>query len=559
MFELSATHSRKRVATVMGFALLLAGVWTGACDKSSSDSPSSSSDASASSSSSSRPRTASPDASPQTPRGTYIKDVEGPEPSEDTVLVEAGDIQVTFGDYRRFMRQRLLLGPRDDDGALPESMPRARRADPRAQRRAVRKLVRRAVVAREAERRGIEVTREEIRTALNDHERLSMFLPLLEGDSEVAPDVSTDSIPALPEGLGPENIEAMARHDVRERKLREALLDDIGTEQLWTLYRKRHDTVRLAFVERTNAPTPENVDAFVRRDRERGTSRIRTYFEEHRSRYRSPKMVKVGLLRIGSRANLDDSTWKRVARRLEESDDPSTLADELPLHYEPEAYFTRREHPDAFESSKGEVGVQQSGSRAPHVWHVQGWHEAESAELSRPIRRQIASRLMQQSVVPSVESKLERVLEIMRDVESGADGGLSEASLETLRTRLDEAGFELQTTRPFGRDRNNYVPSIGLAEPIFERAFELNAETPVPETPILARGDAYAIRLLDRSRPSRKAFEREQSSLRKRVVEQRRDRIVPRFVDDWLDAHDASFHVEPLRVAYGVLRKREPR
>jgi hypothetical protein len=533
-----------------------ASAWMGACDdrpKPSGESPPDASTTAQASSSTSGDEVER-DADASLPSGMYVQDVSGTPPAPETVLAGAGDIEVTFGDYQRFMRRSLLVAPRTN-GQLPDAVPPARRASARAQKGAVRTLLRRAVVGRLAEDHGIEVTGDDIREAVRSDETLATFLPLLEGRRDE--DASTTDVPELPEELGPEDVEALARYRVRERKVRDALLESIDPDRLWRIYQKQHDTVRLAFVERSNAPTPENVDAFVRRDRQRDDSRIRAYFETHESRYRRPKLVEVQLLRPSSDDEVDTSTLERAVERLESGDAPGEVADDLGFRHESEAYFQRREHPDAFEAERGDVGYRTSGPRAPHVWRVEGWREAQEPELSRPIRRQIASRLMQESVVPSVRKELERALEIMREVESESDGGLSKEALDRLRTRLDEAGFELKTTESFGRDSDDYVPGMGLAEPVFERAFELTPEAPVADAPILARGDAYAIRLLDRQTPSRKQFEAEMESFRKDVVERRRDVIVSNVVRDWLNRHDVSFDLRPLQVAYGVLRKKK--
>lgn len=459
------------------------------------------------------------------------------------VVAEAGSIELTLEDYDRFLRQSRLFAPTDET-RLPE-IPTRRKKSPRAQIQTVRTILEHAVIRRLAEKRDISVSEADIDAHLRESDDLSRFV--------AAPDASAGPAMEVPEALSREDLREAARVQLLRRKLREALLADLTTEDLWKMYRRRHDTVRIGYVSVPNSPAPDSIDRFLERT---DSSKIKAYAKDHAKRYRRPKLVHLAIVRPPAGGDVDEATLKKAADQLEGGTPADRVADEVGLEAEPDAYLVRKENREAFGGDKGATGYQMEGPRGAYAWRVEGWRKGGDAELDRALEREVAADMLSQTVVPSVLVKLQPVLEAMRGVERNDDGTVADGALRSLKKRLADRGRTLQVSEAFSRSDDGRVPGLGLAKSIFDRAFELGAEQPVAEEPVLSRGRAVAMMLVERNRPERKAFESEKEAFRKKVVEQKKDLIVDEYVRRWLSEHEPDIELEPVREKYGVMKKK---
>ena len=469
-------------------------------------------------------------------------DEEKKEKSGPTVLATAGELQVTMADYEAFMERSRLFAPLRD-GEIPPIPPK-RKASPRIQMESVRSILKNKIAHREASKRKISVADREVEAFISSHDKLSRFVG------------KEDEKLSLPEGLSQQDLQEVARDALRRRKLRDAMLEEISDEELWEIYRQGNESVRIAYVEAENSPTPDEIDAFIDEQKNEGDARIRSYLEKHGKRYRMPKLVKLAIVRPEAGADVEESKLKRAAKLLDEGASAASVAETLALAHEDEAMLVRKENREAFDSEKGATGYQMTGPRGAYAWRVEGWKEGGEPKLDRALRREVAADILRESLVPSTEKKLASVLEAMRQVAKGSGEKLTEEDLEPVADVASAQGLSLETTGFFAKSSRGNVPGLGLAEPVGEAAFQLDASNRVVDRPILSRGRAVALMLLEHNRPSREAFDKKKDDFRAKIVKRKRRVVLDKFVGNWMSENKPVINMKPVREKYGTLEKK---
>jgi hypothetical protein len=478
--------------------------------------------------------------------GPRIVHPDGPAPEAQTVLASGGEVEVTLADYEAFLQRSRLFAPK---GAAEVSA--QRRANPRLQSNAVRSLLEAKVLDREFERRQMEISDEELREFVASDRRLRRYSGIL-GDGEGA---DAGGGVELPEGLGREDLVAVARRVLKRRRLQEAFVADIEEEEIWQAYRARRDRARIAYVEAPNSPTPEEIDRFIEESGQGDGSPIAAYFREHRARYRHPRMAEIVELRPGSDDGEVADKLERAARMMEEGTDPKAVAEKLGLEHAGKGFVVRRENPEAFGGEVGSTGFQTDGPGGAYAWRVVGERESKIPELDRPLRREVASDLLQQSVVESVRERLDPIIAAMSSVEVGEDGVVAESDLKPVRRAAKAEELSVETTDFFGRANGGSVPGLGLAESLVDAVLGRTMEQPVVDEPVLTRGRAVAAMLLERQTPTRDKFEDEKETFAEKYRRRQRSTAIQRFMSTWQEEHDVQKNLKPLRVKYGVLKK----
>ncbi|MFB6375301.1 MAG: hypothetical protein ABEN55_19760 [Bradymonadaceae bacterium] len=465
--------------------------------------------------------------------------------SEDSAVVaEAGPITVTLAEYQRFLHQSRLFAPTGADGTVPQ-IPERRKKSPRAQIQTVRTLLQQEAVHRLADERDIAVSETAIDRHLRESDKLSRFV--------AGADAAQGPALQLPEELSREMMREVARLQVLRKKLRDALLAELTTEKLWKIYRRRRDTVRVAYVSVPNSPDSSNVDRFLEQTE---LAKIKAYRDDHQARYRRPRLVRLALVRPPAGEEVDEATLKKAADKLADGQSAEKVAEQLELEAEPNAQLVRKENREAFGADKGATGYQTSGPRGAYAWRVEGWRKARQPELDRALKREIAADMLSQTVVPSVLMKLQPALEAMRGVERNDDGSVPDEALESLKTSINDRGMTLKTPKAFSRSREGQVPGLGLAKKVFDKAFALDAESSVVDEPILSRDRAVALMLVERNKPDRETFDKRKETFRETIVEEKRDRIVDDHVGRWMKKNEPNVQLKPVRDKYGVIKKR---
>ena len=480
---------------------------------------------------------------PSKPRRGRIQHKEGPAPAPETVLAKAGELEVTLREYERFMRQSRLFAPAEQ-GSVPE-IPRLRQANPRLQTQSLRSLLKQEIIMQTAVERGIEASNEEVESYIREHEKLGRFV----GDGEAR---ELD----LPEGFSRSDLREVARAELLKNKVRAALLAALDRDDLWRMYRRRKDTARIAYVSVENTPTPDEIERLVGSDDPSDRRRISEYFEKHQSRYRMPRLVKLAVVKPEPGTEIEESKLERAAKLLSEGGAAAEVASELELKHETQAFLVRQENPEAFGAEKGETGWETEGPRGAYAWRVEGWRESETAQLERGLRREVAADLLRETVVTSARRKLQPVLEAMRRVDAGEDGIVSSRELKPVEEVTRGSELKLVETKPFSSGPQPTVEGLGLAKRVAGAAFELDASSRVVDEPVLSRGRAVAMMLLERDRPRREEFESQYESFREKVLAEQKKVVLDHYVSDWLSEHEPELDVEPLHIKYGVLKKK---
>jgi hypothetical protein len=485
----------------------------------------------------------------ETINGVEIVYESGKQPSDDTVLASAGDIEVTLADFEIAMKRSLLVAPRKD-GDVRTEVPPERLAVPHTQISVVRRLLAGKVIEQAAKKRGIEVTAKEKAEALETHPRLSEYADLVADPPEKPP----SELAKL--GLGVEDLAEIAEDRILRQKLRDELLAEIDDDDLWEAYKSRNDTVKLVLAWVRNTPSSATIDSFVAQQKSDENSEIEQHFNENKRRYRRPKMLEAVLLKPPAGEEVSEDTLATAAERLEDEADYEQIAEDLGLELEERARLVRQENKEAFGAEVGTTGYQTSGPRGAYAWRVTGYQESEDATLTSGLRRQIAAELLREiAVVPTAASKLTKLRRAMKEAETDAQGRLTDSALEQLREKAESMGLKFVVTEDFPLTPRGYIPGVGLAQEVSREAKELTMDQPLAPRPILSRGKAYVVRLQDRHVPTREEFERNKESFRERYIAEKKRKIVQEFVARWENEHEVQMDMRPLRVKYGVAQK----
>jgi hypothetical protein len=530
----TSTRSVRSLFIVAAAAMTLTAGVAGGCDRSDSDSTD-------------PDPTDEPAESKQAAEdGSPIDYPDGPKPTPDTIVAQAGDVTVTFGEYEAFLRQSRLFRP----GGGTEPISKTRLARPRAQVGAVRSLLRSAVIEAEVKRRGLTPSQSDVVEFLTQDSKWSPYAGHLIEDQEAEE--------PLPEGVKPADLEAIARRALNRKRLQEDLLEKLDGEKIWEIYQRRHDRISLLVAGVDNSPSPENIDAYIDEHGTRPDSPIRAYYEANKRRFGAPRQVTLTMLVPKGKGDESDveSTLKKAAKRLAGDAKPKAIAGDLNLELRREQHLVKRENREAYGAERGETGYQTEGPRGAYAWRVEGWREPQPTELKGRTLREVASEAMQKEVVPSARETIEKAEAALREVTPKPDGSVSDAQIDTLKEQFGSDAVEVIQTGLFPKRDQGRVPKIGLAEPIVERAFEMGEPGSVTDEPILSRGRVYAFRILERETPSREAFEAEREAFREKIIEAERDSIVATFMSGWMEKNNPDVNLEPIQVKYGVIKKK---
>jgi hypothetical protein len=495
---------------------------------------------------------ASDDATTETTgTGVTIEREEGPMPGPKTVLASVRGQEVTLEEFEYAAKQSFLHAP---DAILREPGRAGgdeRLAYPSVQINAVRGLLEDEIVRAEAARRGIEVSPEEIESYLREDPELSRFVA-------PAPGEQPRFVPGA-FGLSRADLEDSARSALLRDRLAERLLADIDERKLWEIYRRSVDQVDLAIASLENTPTSRELDRFVARQ----GAQIEKYFEEHPERYRTPRTVRLALLRPPAGRSHDEpgvlEKLRTAAARLRDGADPETVATQLGLRVETEAHLVRGENREAFGAAPGATGVEIDGPRGTYAWRVAGHRESRALELGAGLRREIAATLLSsEQVTPTSRARLmsfrREMAELCRLRPRDGLHAAPDGAIAKLEERAEKRSLAFTHTGMFSKTERGFVPKIGLAEAVHEAAFRrLDPENPVVDAPVLSRGKAHVFCLVGRRTPDRETFEREKEAFREALERQKRQTVVRDFLAGVMQ--DARMDLKPLRIKYGVARK----
>lgn len=460
---------------------------------------------------------------------------EGPKPTDETVIASAGDHKVTIADFDRATQISLLFAPSGVTEMPPERM-----ALPHVHVTMTQALLSQQVIDAEAERRGIEVSDAEIKQWLLDNDMLNRFGKLFDKSELLSEAIE-------PYGLTADDLRHVARTEILNEKLAEALLEDVPRDEVWRAYALEKTTRTLALVSTKNMPSADGIDDWMGDH----AAEIDAYFQKNQRRFRVPKRVKLNIVRPKPGQKVDESTLKAAAADLEKGIQPVTVARTHGMQEKLEQQLVEGENKRAFRMKPGDVGWTSDGPRGAYAWKVVGFENSRLPEMSRSLRREISAEMLRTTqLTPEVEAKLEQAAQILENAKLKAGDEAAMDALEQEIEAIDGLQFEVTT---FPEHPGGSIPNHGLAEEVLEAAFE--TKVGAVSEPIFSRERGFVFRVLSASKASRKVFERSYDEQRKAYL----DALQPRAVQMWsrakLNELGASVEVDPLRVKYGVLRK----
>lgn len=471
-----------------------------------------------------------------------------PEAVEDTddLVVSGGELEITVDDVEQAVERLRLLAPGVEHGEIPDQSPEWMKA-PQAQINVVRNLTHFHVVRLAAAERDIAITPADEVAFLADHDPLSRYLPVLQNGDE-ADDLRRELEQV---GLDVTDVRHLVHDMVLAEKLREELADEFTDEKLWALYQQAHDEADLVVVEIRNTPGSREIDRAV----DQYDAEIRAHYRENRSRYQTPKRALVTLLHTDSDREVDVDILEEAAGRLAD-EAPEALADELDLVVERDVDVTRHENPAAHTSEVGDTGHVEKSRRGAYAWRLDEIHPPETRSLDRPLRRQIASRVLrdEEGITPKNLRRAEEAQQLLATPEP--EDALSEDAIEALVERLEEAGFDATHTGVFSLRGRGVIPDIGLAEKLIGAVDDVDLDDPITD-PVLERDVVYVARLVDRSVPDRQEFDEKQDQFRKEFLERNRDQLVSDYVANYERTHGVDYSLQPLSERFGIYDKKQ--
>ena len=460
------------------------------------------------------------------------------------IVIYGGDLELTLHDVERAVERMRLLAPGAEDGHLPKDEPDWMKM-PRAQIDIVQNLAHFRIVRLAAAERDIEITAADETAFLADHERLRRFLPLLQGEDE--DNALQDELDAV--DLSLDDIRHLVHDMILAKKLQEALAEEFSEEQLWAIYQQTHDEADLIVVRLHNTPASHEIDRAV----DQYDAEIRAHYRDNRSQYITSPQVYLTILKGHSeeeREKLQQAAEKLAAG--EES--PAAIAENFGFTLEENVSVTSNENPAAHRAEIGDIGVLLESRRGPYAWHVTETSEPRPRSLDRPLRREIASRVLreQEGITPSNRERAEEAQAILAKPEAGQP--LSKEQRDALIEELAEAGFEAIHTDIFSLPQSEVIPKIGLAENVVADLKERDLDDPVTD-PVLDRNAVYVARIIERNKPDRQRYEEEREEFRERFLERNQERLVDDYVRNYQREKDVQFNTRPLAQRYGVYEK----
>ncbi len=473
-------------------------------------------------------------------------DEKAAEQKGEDVVIYGGGLKLTLEEVNQQVERMRLLAPGVAQGELPDGDPDWMKA-PHVQIDLIRNLARFHIVRRAAEERGLEITAAEETSFLAEHEPLKRYLPLLQNGEDA--DALGDELDAV--GLSIDDVRHLIHDMILTEKLTQALAEEFSDEELWAIYQQAHDEADIIAVRLHNTPASHEIDRAL----DQYDAEIRAFYREHRNRYRIPPQVITTILKADS--DDENPPLEEAAEQLGEGDrDPADIASDFGLTLEAELSVTRHENPAAHQSEVGAIGVLWESRRGPYAWRVEQKTEAQPRSLDRPLRREIASRVLreQEGITPSNRQRAQRAREIL--AEPDADQPLSESMQADLIERLEEAGFEVIHTGLFSLQGSEVIPEIGLAENVVEALQKRDLDDPVTD-PILDRNAVYVARIVERNHPDREQFDEERDAFREQFLERNRHRLVDNYVRKYQRDEGVEFNTRPLVEHYGPYKKPE--
>lgn len=465
------------------------------------------------------------------------------------VIARGKGFTVKLEDFEQTMKRSLLFAPDQilsKGGKLPENQLKV----PFVQSRITESLIARHVAEAEAKKRGLDVSPEEVNTFIAKDSLLKRFKSTSNPNN---PPGATYDVAQF--GLTWQDVELVAREQLLASKLDAALISELTEEEVWEAWRFAHDTVEVLLIRIDSTPPSSEIDTFVENEKEA----IEAYFKENAKDFRTPMLTTIDTLRVPPSLMLDPKASIALlekAKQALETKKPEEVAAEFNLQHAAKEQLTRREDNAVARAKLGDSGVTVGAPRGTYAWKVIERTESSMPELSRPLRREIASKLIRKrGSSPTVKGYAAKLIEQMRKVDDfsklspeGVDNILKVVDLELTRTR---------TPGPITRDPEGFIPGVGTHPELLDRLFELDAkENRLLYPPFFSSQYAWIGALIERNEAKREVFEANKEANMKVFREASREKIFAnRMATQWEKEYNIERDLTALRERYGKLEK----
>lgn len=465
------------------------------------------------------------------------------------VIARGKGFSVTVEDFEQTMKRSMLFAPDEilsKGGKLPESQLKV----PFVQSRITESLVARHVAEAEAKKRNITVTPQEVDAFIAEDAMLKRFKS---AENDKNNPGATYDVSRF--GLTWQDVELVAREQLLAAKLDAVLISELTEDEVWEAWRFAHDTVEVFFIRLDNTPTSDEIDAVVENEQEA----IARHFKENPKDYRTPMLTNIDTLRVPSSKQLDkQGTLELLARAQKalETKSPADVAAELGLQHTVKEQLTRREDAAVAKAKVGDSGVTADAPRGTYAWKVMSRSESSMPELSRPLQREIASKLIRQrGSSETVKKNAKLLIDRMRQVKD-----FSSLTPEQQSKLLADIDPELTRTRTPGaltRDPEGFIPGVGTHPDLLDRLFELDAKSNrILDPAHMTSQYAWLAGLIQRNKPERAQFEKNKKANMKAFRDAAREKIFAnRLATRWEKEYAIERNLSPLRERYGKLEK----
>lgn len=475
-----------------------------------------------------------------------------PSPSNGSTQLVQGSIygqplNLSVEDFVRWSARGILYAPDEALASGVTTINTAQLSMPHVQTIMAQSMLKAQLVEREAQRRGLTASEQEISAALDGDPMLARFQP----DGVHLKDGRVLPSPLVSFGLSVELLRAYARQDVLADKLIEALLKEITDEQIWESWRTRQDKASAIIVQISNTPTSQEISSLI----ESQPERIKSYLEAHPDRFQTPKMTLLTMLRFADPSAapaLQLKALEAAVAELKAGAAVQEVAKKHNLKIDLKQRLMRQEDSEAAQAKVGQVGLSKDRPRGTYAWVVEGFEEPRMPPLNPALQREIAAELLRTSAPNPAALKSAAIAQQYLKTLKAAK--LDVASRDAIEALNGARVFELQD---FAHEPNGYIPKIGLVPELAQTLFSFESSTALTAEPVFSREDLYVARLTDRKRPRREDFEAQKTQLRDSLIKELRPVILDQYLGKLIDDNKIQMNLAPLRERYGRFEKKK--
>lgn len=465
------------------------------------------------------------------------------------VIARGSGFTVTVEDFAQTMKRSLLFAPDEilkKGGRLPE----AQLKEPFVQSRITESLVARHVAEAEAKKRGIDVSPQEVNAFIAEDSLLKRFKS---SENTTNPPGATYDVAQF--GLTWQDVELVAREQLLATKIDAALIAELTEEEVWEAWKFAHDTVDIFFIRLDNTPTSDEIDAVVENEKDA----IERHFKENPKDFLTPMLTNIDTLRVPPSLRLDKQgsiALLQQAKKELETKSPETVAAELKLQHTVKEQLTRREDNAVARAEVNASGVTVDAPRGTYAWKVMSRSESAMPELSRPLQREIASKLIRKrGSSKTVKTNADKLLKKMQEVKDFAS--LTPGQVQELLGEIDPELTRTRNPGPLTRDPEGFIPGVGTYPDLLESLFKLDAkDNRVLTPPYMTSQYVWLAGLIARNTPERATFDKNKEANMKAFREAAREKIFAnRMTTRWEKEYNIERDLTPLRKRYGKLEK----